>query len=250
MRILDIDMDFFLDNIANWLPFSDERLLDSQYSPWNEKDVRRFFESNCGLSLKKPISGRIVKEHKEAYYFWRELIRKNKLTIPFDVTHIDAHSDLGGGDGAWVFIFEKVLNMPIEERTNLEKFQYRNEIEKFDSGNYLLFAAAAQWIKSLIFICHPKWDFDYYCKIMKDSEDNSGYIQMKRYKEKIDFSIDYDPKFESDCEIEFNIVRDYRDYIEPKFSAFDYLVFSKSPSYTPASADFTLDVIKDYINII
>ena len=254
MRIINIDMDFFLDNIETGIPFNDIRVPDNQNSPWNEKDVRQFLESNCGLFPKKTINGRIMTEHKDAYYFWRELITGKRLTVPFEVIHVDAHSDLGGGDSAWVFIYEEVLNMPIEERLNIEKFQYRHDLEKLDSGNYLLYAIASHWIKSLTLICHPKWHEDFYRIIMKDSKDNSGYIQMKRFYKKIDFSVnninDTKQDFELESEIEFKIVRDYRKYNEPMMGNFDFLVMSQSPSYTPASADFILEVIKDYITII
>ena len=193
-------------------------------------------------------------EHREAYYFWRELIQKSILETPFEVVHVDAHSDLGGGDMGWVFIFEELLSIPLEERSNTECYHYRHENEKLDSGNYLLYAAASHWIKTLTLVCHPNWQYDYYPIIMKDSDDNSGYIQLKRFLQKIDFNTaniyNTKQKFEPDKEIEFNIIRDYRMYIEPKLSAFDYVVFCQSPSYTPASADFLLDVIKDYLYVI
>ena len=165
-----------------------------------------------------------------------------------------AHSDLGGGDMGWVYIFEELLNIPLEERPNTECYHYRHEREKLDSGNYLLFAAASHWIKTLTFVCHPNWQYDYYPIIMKESNDNSGYIQMKRFLKKINFNVaninTTKQEFESDAEIEFSILRDYKNYIEPKLGAFDYMVFCQSPSYTPTSADFILDVIKDYINIV
>ena len=97
MRILDIDMDFFLENIENWNPFNNDRVEDDQNKPWNEKDVRHFLEFNCGLNSQNLIYSRIVKEHREAYFFWRELIQESMLKTPFEIVHIDAHSDLGGG---------------------------------------------------------------------------------------------------------------------------------------------------------
>lgn len=42
----------------------------------------------------------------------------------------------------------------------------------------------------------------------------------------------------------------YHSYIEPKLSFIDYIVFSQSPSFTPASADFIEQVVGDYIDVI
>ena len=117
------------------------------------------------------------------------------------------------------------------------------------NGNYLLYAAAAHWINSLTLICHPKWTHDYYPIIMKDKEDNSGIIQLKRFSEKIDIK-DSNQDFEIDREIKFSIVEDYSTYYEPYSCNFDYVIVSQSPSYSPSSADFILDLVKDYISIV
>jgi hypothetical protein len=185
MRIIDIDMDFFLDKIAHDQPYCDERLKEGWATPWDETDVRHFLEANCQLSTRALTRGRIIKEHKEAFLFWRGLINEKKLTVPFDVIHIDAHSDLGGGDAGWRYIFEKLLHSPIEERATIERFRYRSSLERLESGNFLLYAMAAHWIKSLTLVCHPNWSEDYYLLIMKDCKDESGIIQLKKVEGKI-----------------------------------------------------------------
>ena len=87
-----------------------------------------------------------------------------------------------------VYIFEELLKIPVKERPITENHHYRHEMEKLDSGNYLLFAAASRWIKKLTFVCHPNWQHDYYPIIMKNSDDRSGFIQMKRFSKKISFN--------------------------------------------------------------
>lgn len=59
MKILDIDMDFFLDNIAHWENGLD-RLNDAEYKPWLEEEFREFLEKRCLLSRKNPIKGRFI----------------------------------------------------------------------------------------------------------------------------------------------------------------------------------------------
>ncbi|HVM71565.1 MAG TPA: hypothetical protein VMT91_07375, partial [Anaerolineales bacterium] len=168
--------------------------------------------------------------------------------------HIDAHSDLGGGDMAWSFIFEEVLQKPIEVRPKIEKFAYRHDKQKLGCGNYLLYALAAHWIRSLTLVCHPNWNADYPEAIMKDCKDATGTIQMKKFDRKIKFDIGPNnicsQKFVIDEEIQFNKERDYHQYRETRAGNFDFLDICQSPNFTPASADFILEVIKDYITII
>ena len=76
MRVLDLDMDYFMTEIAS-TPLSCEVRLDEEYygdSVWTEEEVRQFLEQNLGLSKNHKISGRIVTGHNEALIFWKELI--------------------------------------------------------------------------------------------------------------------------------------------------------------------------------
>ena len=92
MKILDIDMDYFLDHPINGrLHSSNERVEDIECvnSVWREERVRAFFENNLDLSENRKLKGRIVKGHDDALYFWKELIDKKQLVAPFSVVHVD-----------------------------------------------------------------------------------------------------------------------------------------------------------------
>lgn len=250
MRVLDIDMDFFLNKVALDVPFNKKRLSSTEYKAWGERKIRHYLQFNCGLSTNNPIKGKIVTEHREAFYFWRELINQSVLTCPFDVVHIDAHADMGLGDGAWAFIFEELLKMPVEERSYIERFKRKQKkFEILDSGNYLLYAIACRWINTLTYVTHPLSDgYDYIKDVMKDCDDNSGYIQLKRFLKPIDFYEDIiNQDFICEPEVKFDIIKNYLVYLEPVLSNFDFIVFSQSPSYTPKTADFIIDIVKDYI---
>ena len=100
MKVLDIDMDYFMRAVAHFVDESTmERLSESEYEEyvWSESEVRDFFENNLGLSKDRKIRGRIVRGHNEALFFWKDLIAKGKLYTPFEVVHIDSHADLGLG---------------------------------------------------------------------------------------------------------------------------------------------------------
>ena len=75
MKVLDLDMDYFMTEIAS-TPFSCEERLDEEYygdSVWTEEEVRQFLEQNLRLSKNHKIPGRIVTGHNEALIFWKEL---------------------------------------------------------------------------------------------------------------------------------------------------------------------------------
>ena len=86
MRVLDLDMDYFMTEIAN-TPFScKERLAEEDYGNlvWSAEEVRQFLEHNLGLSKTHKIPGKIVSGHNEALFFWEELINgKKPLTKRF-----------------------------------------------------------------------------------------------------------------------------------------------------------------------
>lgn len=97
MRILDIDMDYFLDDVAHFKQFDGERLADDEFLPWDRKKVISFLEDTCGLNKYK---GEIFPEHIGVFHAIRELVSRTYLSTPFDIVHIDAHADLGLGYSA------------------------------------------------------------------------------------------------------------------------------------------------------
>lgn len=245
MRILDIDLDFFLSGIAHFVSDNEERLNDDYYKPWDEESVRQFLEKNCGLSRLKPVKGRLIQHHDEAYYFWRELITHNKLKVPFEVVHVDAHADLGLGDASWVYILSDLLRLPPEERINPKT----TGIDGLSYGNYLAFAIANRWVRQLTFVLHPEWDNDLPFSILKDFSDRSNAIQLKLYN-RDDVNVDKIRKaipLAVEPEVPLHMVKGSEFQSNEPFS---YVVLCQSPGYTPASADKLLNVIAEYIDQI
>ena len=239
-------MDFFTDqpvsNEANCN--SQERLDDTYYGKhvWQEKRVRSFFENNLGLSASTKILGRIVSNHDGALYFWEELINQEKLTVPFSVLHIDAHADLGFGCIGNQTIVDTILSYPREYR----KTRFCDGIE--DDGrflginmcNYLLFALAFGWVSDLT-----------YCT-------NTLLSSLDISKQFIDYSVKQriDNGFETQIVLRktdgsgrmvvpFRIIKQSRQFKCDR--EFDYVVLAQSPSFTPVSADYIMDVFRDYI---
>lgn len=154
MRILDLDMDYFMEKVAdNNSKKENGRLIESEFreSVWSEQKVRSFFENNLGLSKAKKIRGKVLTNHNEALFFWEELIQKGLLTEPFEVIHIDSHADLGFGDPITdLFVFDDILKLPKTERRKMRKL-YSDKIEyDITIGNYLLWTLVYGYVNKLV----------------------------------------------------------------------------------------------------
>ncbi len=82
MRVLDIDLDFFLNDCC---PLAEPGKRPELYGhePWPEEKVRSFLEMNCGLEKSCKISGSIFKTHDKALSFWKDRILSGELKAPF-----------------------------------------------------------------------------------------------------------------------------------------------------------------------
>ena len=90
MKILDIDLDYFMDTVASFIDEDSSLRLDEECygeSVWSETQVRDFLENNLGLSKERKIQGRVVRGHNESLIFWKELIFNKVLSTPFEVVH-------------------------------------------------------------------------------------------------------------------------------------------------------------------
>lgn len=251
MRILDIDMDFFLNMIVTGVQKDGPRLNEEDFKAWDRNLFIKFLEEKCLLNKDCPTPGKIITHHEEAFHFWDNLIVNNNLKTPFHVTHIDAHTDIDSMGEKMVYILNHLMRYSIEER---RKYL---DITKVDYCDYLLFALACGWIKDIDFVVPMDWVTDFkrvyskgFVNFGEDFTGNNTAFQLQRFN-KIQSITDigkiYDGTFNSisiDPEIPFNIIKN-EDYQNK--SVFDYVIFCQSPGYTPASADYMLDVIKDYI---
>lgn len=271
MRVLDLDMDYFMTEIASFIPEGEtKRLNEYDYGGcvWSEEKVIDFLEKNLGLSKLKKIPGRIVKGHNEALFFWKELIKSEKLYIPFDVVHVDSHADLGLGTDAPDYIMKELLKWPVEERPNhSQHINYWGRSCSEGIADYLLYAIAYRWIGSLIY-CGNKTQYDtpndYCIKTLKNFKEEpiwdvpvNNTIQLL-YNPTMDCPNPYDSELLIEQKIDnylSNSVKEpevpFRIIPFPKdvcFNGdFDFAVLAQSPNYTPLSADFIMDIFREYI---
>ncbi len=150
MNVLDIDLDFFLSDVCP-LAEEGERPALTGREPWEEARVRRFLEENCGLNEARPVPGRIFETHDRALDFWRDMMLEGRLSAPFRVTHVDAHSDLGVGQTEYVL--NALLALPPEKRADIDALRREGHISE---ANYLLFALAFRWTDRLENVRNPR----------------------------------------------------------------------------------------------
>ena len=244
-RILDIDLDFFLNRVSDSRE-DNKRLDKNKYYPWRNSTLRSFLENRCSLASKTPVRGRLVQNHHQAFFFWRKLIETKKIEIPFELVHIDAHSDIGVADWGWIYLTSELLHKPLEERMNPDK----SLLFGINEANYLAFALACRWIKRLTFVIHPKWENDLIKVYFKDFDITSGFIQLKKFNKKElllkGFEEELKPlNLEPEIPVEFIPLLDYK-----SSQSFTLLTLSRSKTFTPKSSDRLIKVIKNYIKTI
>ena len=260
MKVLDLDMDYFMEHVA-CIPFSVSDRVDEDNdgdTVWSEGRVRNFLENNLGLSKKNKIPGRVVVGHNESLFFWEELLEQGKRTDPFEVVHVDSHADLGLGCSSSDFLQSAFLTLPVETRRRIRD---DDEGVGISIGDYLLWAVAYKMISKITYCANPNGDKnDYVWDTLKDFKEDmiwdkpiSNYIQLKYNSQmewpKYNDSKEYKKKYMlgaiKDPEVELKIIPTIEDV---KFQGdFDYAVIAQSPNYTPASADFILDIFREYI---
>lgn len=265
MNILDIDLDYFLDTVCTEIEEDCRERLPNEYDSfvWSEERVREFLENNLGLSKEHPKKGRVIIGHNEALTFWKELILKGELSIPFEVVHVDSHADLGlGYTSSWKHIIKYLLQYPIKERFEHNRYVDRNgNIREEGIGDYLLFAIAYQWISKITYCTNPNGEKnDYMWETLKDFNENLVWDYPVQNIIQLVYNPDMDcPNYDDHIAKKEKYLRD--GIKEPEVplliiptiedvnfnGEFDYISLAQSPNYTPSSADFIIEIIKEYI---
>jgi hypothetical protein len=228
MRFLDLDLDFFLNKNA-YRSHHEHGRLDSEYIPWSRYRVRHFLEGRCGLSLFAPAPGRVFDTHDEVLGFWRSLIDSGRLTVPFDVIHIDAHPDLSAE--GWMSLAGDGLH--IDTAHGLAALKTKDA----HAGNYLTFALAYGWVHSLVWIPlfpdwkdAPAWDADARAILMQSGLEKNESVNAL-YDLTVPFRVMPRERFKT-------------------HESFDYITLSKSPAFTPRESDALVTVVEEYMKQI
>ena len=237
MRVLDLDLDFFL---ADCCPLADvgERPALEGHEPWPVEEVRRFLEENCGLSQKTPCPGALFETHDGSLRFWDRLLREGRLTAPFEVVHVDAHSDLGIGRPGPGFVLQNVLSQRPQKRADLGRYY---DAVQLDEANYLLFALAFRWIGRLENVRNPRSRPDIPQQIAQRGAGGAyETLQLVSAVSRL-----FEPVNGPEPVVPFVVYDDWRAFSNEK--PFDFVTAARSPRYAPAAEDALFDEIARYI---
>ena len=234
MKVLDLDMDFFLTDACPLAPLG-ERPPERCAQPYDDAEVIRFLEEQCGLSREHPVPGAIFDTHDKALDFWAARLADGTLSAPFEVVHVDTHSDLAFGPPGPDFVLKAVLTRAPRARATIDS--YRAGV-KLDEANYLLFALAFCWISRLTYVRNPKSREDVPAHLLGDPKHIRLTSDIARLME---------GRNGREPEIPFFRVDDYRTFHE---TGFDFVTLAQSPRYAPASADRIMALVRPYIQEI
>lgn len=263
--VLDLDLDFF-----GWPPLHYQegqgRPIESEFEYLaDEAEVCNFLERQCHLSKNDKILGRQFVEHVDAFRIWRDWMQEGKLTSPFAVVHVDAHSDLGAGMGlTCMYIETELLALPLTQRSS-PRF---NSDDGVNSANYLVAAIANRWISRLTYVypTDPAPD---------ERSENPHLTEISKFLGGINGERDRDLPgdlppwcFQNDDYKHIQLAHRRREdflrdtgsyaHLEPPvpfqckkgpefdFSGFTHMVVAQSRDYIPESSDHLLSVICEY----
>lgn len=247
VRILDLDLDYFLDRIA-YGGAESGRLSSEEYAAWSPESVAAFLEDQCGLSTLCKIPGRVVSHHDGAFWFWKQLIGAGSLSCPFDVVHVDAHADLGLGDAGYLYLMTSVLALPPEERD-----MPLSGPKGINAGNYLSFAIACRWISSLTYVVHPASRNDLMPYHFHGFDPQSGMLELKHCAVQNLLRFGSELSYEAmgviatEPLVPFTLVRK-ADFTPGR--KYDFVLLSLSPGFTPKESDDLVPIIEAYIDAI
>ena len=236
LRMLDIDLDFFVRGVAYW-PTQTERLDDTDYPAWSLEDAIVFLEERCALT--GPLPGFVVTNHGELFARWRTAIESGALTAPFSVTHVDAHADLGMGDLGYLHLMTELLFEEPENRCYPEM-----GIRGLGDGNFLAFAIACRWLSDLLVVYNDDGGNDVMRYHMQNFDITAENLQLKavrpdEMKEKL---LGGNPAAERTEPLVPFATTSWNLY--QARVPFDVICLAQSPPYTPAGADAIFDEIR------
>lgn len=256
MRILDLDLDFFLYGTAHMVDSQDARLDPDEYPPWSLDSVMSFLIDRCRLD--GPRSGFVVEHHNELFYRWGRAIETGDLAIPAEVVHVDAHADLGLGDSSYTYLIDTLAFQSVEMRYETLKVRRpRTRQEMLDlgnhaltDGNWLMFALACGWIADLLYVSNSCAEAsegarpnDLMYVLMQDFDLKADHLQIVASREKFWMNGFGGPRVieQRDPPIPFATAV-WREYTAAE--PFDMVCLTRSPQYTPAASDAIFDAIR------
>jgi hypothetical protein len=230
-RVLDIDLDFFVHEVVYW-PDTDVRPDPTEHPVWPTEDALAFLTERCGLS--RALPGFLTENHGELFPRWRSAISDGLLVAPFHVTHVDAHADLGLGDAGYQYLLTDLLFQQVGDR----QYPVVESTTGLNDGNHLAFAIACRWIGDLVYVYCEGGGSDELSLVMEGFDQKARNVQLAAMtRPELDALLHRrrDPVV---SHLEPPVP--YRSTPWEHYQAdgpFDFVCLTRSPPYTPVTAD-------------
>lgn len=236
MRMLDLDLDFFVRPAAHWRSDDGDRLPEADYEVWSPDAAADFVRQRCLVTERLP--GWAIEHHDEAFATWRTEISSGFLHAPFHVTHLDAHADLGLGDAGYIQLMTHVMQRPVADRSAPDAVE-----PAINFSNWLAFAVACRWISDLDYVYGPGGGSDMFPFHMND--DHTGLEMKAATREQIDSALNRGTPLRSEHADPIVPLRQIREEEFQSEGRYDAITVCRSPGYTPPSADRIFDRLVD-----
>ena len=241
VTVLDLDLDFFVHDVAHWRDSTDERLNADAFRPWAVNDALYFLQGRCALDRRLP--GIVVDHHADVFRSWRDAIEARALVPPFDVTHVDAHADLGLGDTGYIYLLTEFLFASPDARPRLAGLD-----DELTDGNWLSFAVACGWVSRLTYVYNTDGErpADLMVPVLKGWNRDATSIQLAALNKS-----ELDRAFLSADPPDAVFVEDAVPFAYVPWKSFeargpfDLICLTRSPGFTPLEADEIFDVIRE-----
>jgi len=254
-KVLDLDLDFFVYPVVRGSVNARPRPSHVDNPCASVDQVGEYLERNCGLSRSKKLPGRFCKRHDGAFYAWKKWLAKGTLGKPFEVAHLDGHSDLSFGDDSSGYVLKTTLALPLDQRSRPPR-----KIDCMNEGSYLTFAIANRWVERLSY-AYPVclWsDFerrrneafneiprDLSCVLFKDQKPESGAIQL-RHLDKRGYGNAVGGGSVTPIAVEPEVPFTWSPANRFSQTGFTHMILAHSKKYCPPEADNLISVIREY----
>ncbi len=238
--VLDLDLDVFVTPPVEGPGDSTYRADSGRHKVEPVETVRANL-AKLGLDPKNPIPGLFFEHHRDSYYHWRDLIGRQLLKVPFDVIHVDAHSDLGNGGSV-----HKLFEVWAYEPDKLGKDPHAN------SANYLAFALVNGWVRALVNVRRKDSPDDVFDFLFKGFDSSSRVLEMKQFAPgevvRTTLNVFRNAKYVPIGETLYaeTVLEDWKGI--PRRP--DFIFAARSPAFTPVEIDAHVEFVKSCIKTI
>ena len=266
-RVLDLDLDFFVQRVVFWPP-DDQRAdpeehkvalgVDTLLEILTDAEIElvggdldafdgvglsmRYLRERLGL--RDSLPGAAVETHDEVFAIWERMIRDGELRCPFHVTHVDAHGDFGKGQLSHRKVLTEVLALPADARRD----RSRNLLNE---GDYLLHAVACRWVADIDYVFCPgggsdidRWYWEDFRTPPLNEHGRSGVVRLAGLDEPTLDAIVGGATPRVDYDEPPVCMREIQQHAYATTRAFDFAFLARSPRYTPFAADPLYDAIR------